>query len=326
MAWPVTFEQIVDARHRLAKLLPVTPLRGYAELDRAVGARVFVKHENHQPTCAFKVRNGVAALTAMSDEQKSRGVVCASTGNHGQGVAWAGRALRVRVTVCVPAGANPEKLLAMRDLGATIVEAGADYDAAVAKMLDIQREQHMTSVHGVNHPMMPVGAGTMTLEIVEQCREMNVTLDTLIVAIGGGSQAVGAMTVLRKLSPNTRVIGVQTTGAPAQHHAWKTGERRVGPPVTTFADGLATRNAYDLTFDALREGLSDFILVTDSQIASAMRLMMRATHNMTEPAGAAGLAAAVALSEKLAGQTIAIVNCCSNVDTTTLRRVICEDG
>lgn len=325
MAWPVTFEQIVDARHRLSPLLPVTPLRGYAELDRAIGARVWVKHENHQPTCAFKVRNGVAALSAMSDAEKSRGVVCASTGNHGQGVAWAGRALGVRVTVCVPAGANPEKLIAMRDLGAAIVESGPDYDAAVAKMHDIEREQRMTSVHGVNHPMMPVGAGTMTLEIIEQCQSMNVTLDTLIVAIGGGSQAVGAMTVLRKLSPQTRVIGVQATGAPAQHHAWKTGQRIPGPPVTTFADGLATRNAYDLTFDALQQGLSDFILVTDTQIASAMRLMMRATHNLTEPAGAAGLAAAIALSESLTGQTLAIVNCGSNVDAITLRRVLCEE-
>lgn len=324
MPWPVTFAQIVAAQQRLASYLPMTALRQYPALDAAVGATVLVKHENHQPTCAFKVRNGLAALTALSDEERQRGVVCASTGNHGQGVAWAGQALGIDVTVCVPEKANPAKLEAMRGFGARLIEQGRDYDEAVAVMRQICHQENRIEIHGVNHPMMPVGAGTKTLEIVEQATALGLSIDAMFIAIGGGSQAVGAMTVLRKLSPRTQVIGVQAAGAATIHNAWHTGKREPGPPIATFAEGLATRNVYELTFDALREGLADFITVTDSEIAAAMRLMIAGTHNLTEPSGAAGLAGLLHLRERFRGKTVVIINCGSNVDPATLGRVTRE--
>ena len=353
MTWPITLDDVLAAERRIRPYLAVTPLRRYAALDEAVGLRVLVKHENHQPTCAFKVRNGLAAVTAMTTEERKRGVVAASTGNHGQGVAFAGQAMGVPVTICVPRVANPEKVAAMRGFGAEIVEEGKDYDEAIAVMRRLVRERGCVEVHGVNHPMMPAGAGTMTLEIARQAQEMGEEVGAMVVAIGGGSQAVGAMTVWRAMRPNVKVIGVQAAGASTIHDAWwtarkvrgaegartnaegvvlKTATERfvptIGGAIRTFAEGLATRSTYELTFDALCAGLTDCVTVSDPEMATAMRLMIATTHNLAEPAGAAGLAALSkigGLRDTLAGKAVVVVNCGANVDSATLRRVMTGD-
>ncbi|HEY7460720.1 MAG TPA: threonine/serine dehydratase [Gemmatimonadota bacterium] len=321
--WPIAFTDVLAARERLRPFLVPTPLRGYAPLDAAVGAgiRVLVKHENHQPTNAFKIRNGVAVLTALDADARRRGVVAASRGNHGLSLAWAGARLNVPVTVCLPVGNNPEKNEALRGLGATLVEKGRDYDEAVEVARHLARERGFTLVHATNDPRVLAGAATLALEMLEEAPE----LEALVIGVGGGSQAVGALTAARGLGRPVAVYGVQARGAAAIHDSWHAGRALPGSSADTFADGLATRNVYELTFDALREGLADFVAVTEGELAEALRILLRTTHNLVEGAGAAGLAGLLRLRDRLAGRSVGIVLSGANIDQATLRRVLCGE-
>jgi threonine dehydratase len=322
-AWPITLDDVRAARERLRAYLTPTPLRSYAPLDAALGAgiRVLVKHENFQPSGAFKVRNGVAALTALAEAERRRGVVAATRGNHGLGLAWAGARLSVPVTVCVPLGNNPEKNAAVRGMGARLVEEGRDYDESAATAERLVREEGLRLVHSTNDASVVAGAGTLTLEMLEEAP----ATEALVFSVGGGSQAVGGLTVARALRPGLPVYAVQAAGASAIHDAWHLGRPVAKPSADTFADGLATRNTYPFTFGALREGLSGFVTVTESEIAAAVRLALETTHTLVEGAGAAGLAALVKLRETLAGKTVGIVFSGANIDRETLRRVLANE-
>jgi threonine dehydratase len=319
-AWPIAFADVEAARERLRPHLARTPLRAYAALDAALGAgiRVLVKHENFQPTGAFKVRNGLSALTALSPERLKRGVVAATRGNHGLGLAWAGRRLGAPVTVCVPVGNNLEKNAAIVGLGARLVEEGRDYDESVAAAERLVREEGLHMVHSTSDADVVAGAGTLTLEMLEE----EPGIDALVYSVGGGSQAVGGLTVARAMKAGVAVYGVQARGASAIHDAWHLGRPVSLPSADTFADGLATRNTYPFTFGALREGLSGFVTATDAEIAEAVRLVLSTTHTLVEGAGAAGLAALVKLRETLAGKTVGIVLSGANIDRRTLTRVL----
>jgi threonine dehydratase len=321
--WPITFADVLAARERIARYMTPTPLREYPQLDALVGAgiKLYVKHENHQPTSAFKFRNGLSFMTALTADERQRGVVAASTGNHGQGIAAGGRMLGVGVIVCVPSGNNPEKNAAMRALGATVVEEGRDYDDAVTVMQRIAGDEGRVIAHSTNDPRVVAGAATMTLEILEQ----QPALDALVLAVGGGSQAVGAMTVARELAPNLHVFGVQAAGAPAIHDSWHAHERRTTTSADTFAEGVATRTAYDLTFPALQAGLAGFVTVTDAEIAESLRAILSVTHNLVEGAGAMGLAGTMKLRDRLAGQRVGIVFCGGNLDSATLARILSRE-
>lgn len=320
--WPISYDDVLAAERRIRPYMTATPLRSYAELDDALGMHVLVKHENHAPTNAFKVRNGLSVVTAMTEADRRRGVVGATMGNYGQGLAWAGRALGVTVTICVPHGVNPDKLAAMRGLGARIVTEGSDYDDAIAVMDRLVHDEGLYPAHGVNHPAVPAGAGTIMLEILEQAKAINELLDAMVIVIGGGSQAVGAMTVLRHRGRECPVFGVQAQGAATIHDAWHDRKPRIGPTPTTFAEGMATRQTYELTFDALCEGLAGFVLVSDAELAGAMRLLWQTTHNIAEPAGAGGIAALGKLGDRLRGKSVGVIISGANVDTTTLRQVL----
>ena len=323
MTWPITWDDVVAARRRIAPYLQQTPLRHYQPLDEAVGhgIRVLVKHENHLPTNAFKARNAVSFMTALEPAQKTRGVVAATRGNHGAGLAWAGAELGVPVVICVPHGNNPEKNAAMRGFGAELIEAGRDYDEAVEVAKRVALDRSMMMAHSTNDATIIAGAGTLGAELCEQAP----TLDAIVVAVGGGSQAVGALTAARALRPNVRVYGVQAAEASAIHDSWHEKTRLTRDTANTFADGLATRATYDLTWPALRDGLAGFVKVPESAIAEAIRVLLRTTHNLAEGAGAAGLAGLFALREELADKTVAIVLSGSNIDEPTLRRVLTGD-
>jgi threonine dehydratase len=318
--WPISLADVRRAERRIRPLLAPTPFRNYPTLDAAVGAgiEVWVKHENFQPTNSFKVRNGLALVTALSPEERARGIVAATRGNHGLGLAYAGALLHCPVTVCVPVGNNPEKNAAMVALGAQLVEEGRDYDEAleVAHRLVAQDGQRMA--HSTNDCHVIAGAGTLGLEMLEEQPQ----LDALVIAVGGGSQAVGTLTAARELQPAARVYGVQAAGAAAIHDSWHAGRPIARDAAVTFADGLATRTPYDLTFPALRAGLAGFVAVTEAQIAEALRWLLRTTHTLVEGAGATGLAGLVALREALAGRRVGIVLSGGNIDAETLRRVV----
>src|SRR5262249_50476122 len=262
--WPITIADVLQARKRLRDRLPVTPLRRYPPLEEAVGygIKVCVKHENHQPTQSFKARNALAALSALTDEEKKRGVVGATRGNHGAGLAWAGQLLHIPVAICVPRGNNPEKNEAMRGFGAELIDEGDDYDQSVQVAEALVKERGMAMVHSTNSRHVIAGAATLALEMVEQ----QPMLDALVIAVGGGSQAVGALTVARAMRPGLQVFGVQAEQASAIHDSWHAGKPLAGATAHTFADGLATRNTYELTFPALREGLSGFVKVSEAAL------------------------------------------------------------
>jgi threonine dehydratase len=322
-AWPITLDDAESARERIAPFLPPTAFRPYPRLAERVGGGVelFAKHENHQPTNSFKIRNGLSFMTALDAHERRRGVVAASTGNHGQGVAFGGQLLGVGVTVCVPAGNNPDKNAAMRALGATVVEEGRDYDEAVGVMQRIAESQGRVIAHSTNDLRVVAGAATMTLEILEQ----EPGIDALVIAIGGGSQAVGAMTVARALAPSLEVYGVQAAGASAIHDSWHAHTRLTTPRSDTFAEGVATRTTYDLTFPSLQEGLAGFVTVTDAEIADSLRTILGETHNLVEGAGAMGFAALPKLAERLAGKRVGIIFCGGNLDTALLRRILARE-
>jgi threonine dehydratase len=315
---PITIDDITAARARIAPYLTATPLRQYKALDDETGARVLVKHENHLPTNAFKARNALSFMTAL---ERRTGVVAATRGNHGAGLAYAGAPLGVPVTICVPVGNNPEKNAAIRGYGAELIESGRDYDESVTVAMRLVEERGLVIAHSTNDRNVIAGAGTLAVEICEQAPE----LDAIVVAVGGGSQAVGAIVATRALRPGVAVYGVQATNAAAIHDSWHAKQRLTKEHADTFADGLATRATYDLTWPTLRDGLAGFVSVTEAAIAQAIRLMMRATHNLAEGAGAAGLAGLLELRRELAGKTVAIILSGSNIDAATLRRVVtCE--
>jgi threonine dehydratase len=317
--WPIAFEEVLAARDRLKGHIPPTPLRSYAPLDEHVGhgIRVVVKHENHNPTNAFKARNCLNALSCMPREQLSQGVVTASRGNHGAAMAWAGRIVGTRVVVCVPVGNNPEKNAAIRGYGAELVEEGRDYDESV-EVAHRLVERGLRFVHSTNDAAIIAGAATLTLEMLEQ----EPGLEALVISVGGGSQAVGALTVVRALRPQIKVYAVQAERAAAIYESWKAGKPVALASADTFADGLATRNAYEMTLGPLREGLASFVTASEGEIADAVRAIMRTTHNMAEGAGAAGLAGLMKLRSELAGRCVGIVISGANIDAATLRRVI----
>ena len=180
------------------------------------------------------------------------------------------------------------------------------------------QDEGLVLAHSTNDPRVIAGAGTIALEMLRDAPD----LDALVVAVGGGSQAVGALVAARELAPNARVYGVQAAGAAAIHDSWHAGRMLSRDAAVTFADGLATRNAYELTFPALRAGLTDFVTVTDSEIAAALRLLLGTTHSLVEGAGAAGLAGVSKLRERLVGARVGIILSGGNIDAETLRRVL----
>jgi threonine dehydratase len=323
VAWPISLADVRAARERIAEHIVPTSVREYAALNQAVGhdIRVLVKHENHNPTNSFKARNGLSAIAALSSTERSRGVTAATRGNHGQGIAWAGSLLGAPVTIYVPHGNNPEKNEAMRGYGAELVEVGRDFDDALAACEAAVRDGGLTLLHPTNNPFVLAGAGTITLELLEQGAEP----DAMVIAVGGGSQTVGALTVLRELRPQVQVFAVQAEGAAAIYRSWKAGKPLTVPEADTFADGIATRSSYGMTLPTLCEGLAGFVTVTDAEIAEAMRLLMRTTHNLLEPAAAAGLSGLLKLREELAGKRVAVILTGGNVDEATLRRVVTRE-
>jgi threonine dehydratase len=303
MAWTVpTLADVLDARRRISPHLRTTPLFPYRSLSELVGADVVVKHENHQPVGAFKVRGGVNLVSQLTDDERERGVIAASTGNHGQSVAFAGRLFGVKATICVPEQANPVKVAAMRGLGAELVFHGHDFDDARERCEQLAAEHGYRYVHSGNEPLLIAGVGTETLEILEEHPDIEV----IVVPIGGGSGAAGACIVAKAINPEIKIIGVQSEAAPTAYRSWRACEL-LEDETTTIAEGLATRTAFELPQQILWELLDDFVLVSEEEIRAAQRLMIESTRNLVEAAGAAPLAAALRYPDLVGGKRVALV-------------------
>jgi len=304
---------VFAARQRIAPYLRPTPLYRYPALDEMTGAQLRVKHENHQPVGAFKVRGGVNLVSQLSSDERRRGVIAASTGNHGQSVAWAADLFGLRAVICMPAQANPVKVESMRALGAEVVFGGRDFDEAREHCEKQATEHGYRYIHSGNEPALIAGVGTYTLEILEAEPDT----EALVVPVGGGSGAAGACVVAKAVRSSVEVIGVQSEAAPAAYRSWQAGAL-VEDTTSTFAEGLATRTAFELPQQILRDRLDDFVLVSEDALKEATRVMIEKTRNLVEPAGAAALAAVLAAPGRFAGRKVAIVCSGGNISPAQL--------
>ncbi|MCB0155117.1 MAG: threonine dehydratase [Anaerolineae bacterium] len=311
-----TLHDIIAARPNVYRYLKPTPLHYYSGLSQLVGAKVWVKHENHQPIGAFKVRGGLNLAARLTPQERQAGLFTASTGNHGQSIAFAGQVHGIKTTIAVPEGANPSKVAAMRGLGAEVIFYGADFDIAREWIIGEAEARHGRFV-GPTEELLIGGVGTYALEIVEDLPQV----DTIIVPVGAGSGACGVSIVAKSINPAIEVIAVQSAQAPAMQRSWQAGQL-VTAEMNTFAEGIATRVPFENTQRIMRKYLDDFILVEDEAIKAAITLLLEHTHNVAEGAGAASLAAAMQLKPRLAGKNVVLVLSGGNLAMEKLRDIL----
>ena len=314
---PPTLKDIYAARERVYRVVRPTPLMRHPLLAAESGLDVYVKHENHNPTCAFKVRGGLNLIGSLSERER-RGVITATTGNHGQSIALAAQREAVPCTIVTPVGNNPEKNAAMRAFGAELIEFGKDFDEAREQVEQMQHERGLRYVHSANEPLLLAGVGTYALEIFDDLPDV----DVVLVPIGGGSGACGCCIARSGLGSRARVIGVQAARADAFTRSWRSHTRVAGEKADTFAEGMATRVTFDLTFDILKRMLDDVVVLTEDELAEGVRLALRATHNLAEGAGASPLAAAMKLRDRLQGRRVVCVMSGGNLDAAALKRIV----
>ena len=298
---PVTFEDVLAARQFIGPYLPKTPLVRSEKLSALLDCDYYLKCENVQPIGAFKVRGGVNLVGTTPEEKKRAGIVTASTGNHGQSIAYAGRLFGVRVIIYAPTeNVNETKMQAMRALGAEVRLHGRDFDEARLETERVAEREGYLYVHSANEPKLIAGVGTIGLEIFEDLPDVEV----IFAPAGGGSCASGNSIVAKHLKPNVQVIAVQSEAAPAMWHAWKNRSLDEYPTMKTEHEGLATRVPFEMPSRILWELLDDFVLATDEEINEAIRLLAVNAKQIAEGAGAASLAGALKLRDQLRGKKV----------------------
>lgn len=308
------YADVLAARERVYAHMQPSALLNHPLLDQWIGVSTWVKHENHNPTGAFKIRGGFNLISRLSAEERERGIVAASTGNHGQSLALACRAFSVRCRIVVPVGNNPEKNAAMRAYGADVVECGRDFDEARAYVESLVSAEGWRYVHTANEPELIAGVGTYAIEMFDAKPD----LDLVFVPIGGGSGACGCCLVRSGRGLRTRVIGVQASNADAFARSWRGGSRVVLERADTFAEGIATRATFDLTFSLLADELDDVVTVTEEELKAAAAAALRCTHNLVEGAGAAALAGARKYLAMHPAAAVACVITGGNADARTI--------
>lgn len=314
---PPTLDDVLRAERTIRPHLAPTAFYRHPGLCELLGADVRVKHENHLPTGAFKVRGGVNLLANLTSDERRRGVVTASTGNHGQSIAWAGARFGVRAVVYAPVNAAPVKVAAMRGFGGEVVLEGTDFEECKRIAAARAVRDGMRFINSGDEPKLIAGVATHTLEMLREESK----LDVLIVPLGGGSGAAGAALVAKALSPRTQVIAVQSSRAPAAYQTWRDRAPRTSP-INTAAAGLATGEPFMLPQQMLWHTLDDFVLVDDDLLFAAVRTLLERAKTTAEPAGAAALAAAWQLRDRLRGKRVALVVSGGNIGLDELRRAL----
>ena len=312
-----TIRDVYRARQTIAPYFQRTPLHYSMGLSEMLDAEVYIKHEEHLPLGAFKSRGGLNLLFNLSEEEKRRGLITSSTGNHGQSLASAGREFGVRVLIGLPENANPVKVAAMRSLGAELIFHGETFDDARDYCERLAREEGYRYVHAVNEPHLIAGVGTASLEIIEDLPDV----DVIMLPLGGGSGIAGACIVAKAIDPGIQVIAVQSEAAPAAYLSWKQGEL-VDAPMETFAEGVATKSGYELPQRIMRDMLDDFLLVSDDDIRRAIGLLVEKAHTLAEPAGATALAGAVKHANSLKGKKVSVTISGANITADRLAEAL----
>ena len=290
--------------------MPATPQYRWPMLEQRVGAELWVKHENHTPTCAFKVRGGLVLMDALRREgAPAGGVVSATRGNHGQSLAFAGQRAGIPVTIVVPRGNCPDKCDAMRALGANVIEDGDDFDHARGAAARLAEQRGLLPISPFRRELV-VGVATYALELFRAAP----ALDMVYVPIGMGSGICGLIRTRDLLGLATKIVGVVAEGAPAFARSFEAGTPVSTPSAKTIADGIATREPLGEVVDYVRAGAERIVTVTDAQIAEAMAAYYRCTHNLAEGAGAAALAGFMKEGKDAAGSRSGVILCGGNVD------------
>jgi threonine dehydratase len=318
---PPNIRDVIDASRRIAPYMHRTPLRQYPALSRLIGpgTELWVKHENYQVLGSFKPRGGINLVSQMAPEELAGGLVAASTGNHGQSVAFAGKTFGASVIIVVPNVANPGKVQSMKDLGAKVLNHGDTFDVSHDFSIQLAADKGARHIHSANEPDLIAGVGTYSLEIFEDLSD----IDVLIVPVGAGSGASGAAIVTNAVSPSTEVIAVQAEAAPSAFRSWGS-DSLVEAPIKTAAEGLATGHSYELPMGILREHIKSFALVSEQEIRTSIVHYLEHARTLVEGAGAVSLAAGIQLRERLAGKRVVVVASGGNLSMAHLREALAE--
>ncbi len=311
---------VLEARQRIAPHLEPTPLHYYPLLSELVGAEIYVKHENVQPIGAFKVRGGINLIGSLSAAEKARGVITASTGNHGQSIAYAAKLFGVKAVIGVPENCNPSKLAAMKSWGAEILMAGKDFDETREVVEKAAAERGLRYIHPANEPLLIAGVATMALEVLEALPEV----ETIFCPVGGGSSCSGTVLVARALKPSLRVIGVQAARASSAFESWRQKRLVTTGSADTFAEGIQTRVAFELTQSILWRHLERFVLVEEEEIRQAIVHYLEKARTLAEGAGAAPLAAALKCKDEVRGKKVVLYLSGGNISRPTLIRILTD--
>jgi threonine dehydratase len=314
-----TIADVYRARHAIEPHLQRTPLIESPTLSREVGFEAHLKLEGLLPIGAFKVRGGVNLCSGLSDEERARGIIGASTGNHGQSLAYGARLCGTRCIIAMPEESNPMKVDSMRALGAEVEFHGANFEEARQWAEDYARSEGLRYVHHINAPELVAGVATMGLEVVEDLPNV----DVIVTPIGGGSGALGHLIAAKALRPDVEVIGVQTAGAPAVYNSWRDHVIK-SAPIETSAEGLATGQAYYVAVKTLIDRIDDMVLVTERELHDAVLTLLRTAHVVAEESGAAATAGALKLKDRLAGKKVAIIVSGGNMTLDNLRRILLQ--
>jgi len=285
----ITLDQINEAKTRIGRYATKTPLLRVAQLDDILGCKAWLKPENLQITGSFKLRGALNKLLSMTEEEKKYGVVCASSGNHGQAVAYAAKLLGIHAKVVMPVNANPVKIEGVQKYGGEIILHGKVSSERETKMREIETQEHRVSVHPFEDDYVKAGQGTAAVEILEDFPEMT----CLVVPIGGGGLISGVSTAAKAMNPEIKVVGVEPTGAPRYGESRKAGRPISLDQVDTIADGTKTDKANPRNFPIIEKNVDYLVTVDDDQIRAAMKLLLTQAKLFVEPSGALGVAAAM---------------------------------
>jgi threonine dehydratase len=314
----MNLSDVFRARNVIAPYLRPTPVLEPEGLSEALGCRAVLKCENYNPTGAFKVRGGIYTLATLSPEAHARGVLAVSTGNHAQSIAYAARLFGVPASIVMPEGANPLKVESTRRMGARVILEGHDFEAARLAAERRAEREGLYYIHSGNESALIPGVATCALELLEAAPD----LDVIFVPVGGGSGVIGAGLVARAVNPAIRIIGVQAEGAPAVYQSWKSGRPVETETVATFAEGLATRRAFEVPLALMTKLVDEIMLVSDERIAGAIRLLLETTRQVAEGAGAAAVAAAHVRRDELVGKRVGLILSGGNITPDQLRRIM----
>jgi threonine dehydratase len=317
---PPTLQDVYRARQVIGRYLPPTPLVRSAAMSEALECELYLKLETALPIGAFKVRGGLNLLSHLTEDERGRGVITASTGNHGQSIAYAAKMFGVKAVVAAPEGANPDKVAAMRRLGAEVVLRGRDFDEAREWAEERARLDGSRYIHPANEPLLIAGVATVSLEVMEALPQT----DVIIVPIGGGSGASSHCLVAKRISPTVKVIGVQAEKAPSVYLSWKAGRKVETPEAATWAEGLMTRVPFDLSLGIISQHIDDIVLVSEEEMRQGVRFLLEAAHQLAEAAGAAPAAAARKLKDRLRNQTVVLIVSGCNITLDQLRWVLTD--